>query len=108
MTLKLGLPWYLLVKSGKKPVEIRCLDEKRKLIKVGDELTFTATDGRNPFTKKVKSLKTFTSFRDALKDATLERALPGYESLDDAVELYHSFPGYKEKEKDGVLAIELE
>ena len=42
MTLK--QPYFDLIKAGKKTVELRLYDEKRRQIKVGDEITFQNGD----------------------------------------------------------------
>ena len=46
-TMKVQTKYYNLLKAGIKTVELRLWDEKRQLIKVGDEIIFS--DLSNPF-----------------------------------------------------------
>lgn len=49
--------YYNLLKSGSKTIELRLFDEKRKKIKVGDNIIFANTSNSNDtFTAVVKNL----------------------------------------------------
>lgn len=62
---------YEKIKSGEKTVEIRLYDEKRKMIKVGDAITFYRKNYRDEWiTAAVVSLRRFDSFK-ALFESTL-------------------------------------
>lgn len=104
--MKLSEPYYTLVKSNKKTVEIRVYDEKRKQLKIGDKIMFSKTDGSGEFTKKIKKLQISQDFESALRRSTLKKTLPNICKIRDAVDIYHSFPNYKEEAKKfGVLSI---
>ena len=99
-TMKLSEPWYTLVKTNKKTIEARILDDKRKLLKINDIIKFTDINGKKGFNKKIKKLKIFSSFEKALKYGKLKNILPGINTYKKGVELYYSIPNYKKKEKD--------
>lgn len=44
--MKLADKWFNYVKNGKKTIEGRVLDDKRKLLKVGDFIIFTNNDNK--------------------------------------------------------------
>ena len=65
---------FELIKSGKKTIELRLNDEKRKAIKVNDTITFISRE--NPLeriTAKVINLHYFDSFKELYKNLPLEK-----------------------------------
>ena len=101
---------FLMIAKGMKNIELRLLDEKRKLISVGDTLIFKNTNDKTAtLTCIVKKLHIFANFEE------LYRALPlnkcGYlpEELETAsakdMEDYYSV---EKQMKYGVVGIELE
>lgn len=100
---------FALVKSGKKKIEVRCNDEKRKLLKVGDTVVFYKQS--NPSEKvftKVKDLRIFNTFKDLYSSFPLEAF--GYEdkTVDEMVSLANKIYTYEEQKQNGALAIILE
>ena len=96
-----------LIAAGKKTIELRLLDEKRKGIAVGDTLVFTNTDTGLQLCCVVKKLHVFPNFAALYAALPLEKC--GYlpEELSAArpedMELYYS----PEKQKQyGVVGIE--
>ena len=101
--MKLSDPWFDLVKSGKKKVEIRLYDEKRRKLNIGDKILFN-----DDFKKKIKDLKVFNTFEDALRSSKLKNSLPGVRTYKEGIDIYHSIGDYKKGEKKyKVLAIYL-
>lgn len=74
--MKLSEPYYNLVKTNKKTVEIRVYDEKRTQLSVGDKILFTKTDGSGEFRRTIKKLSVSKNFETALKRSTLRKAMP--------------------------------
>ena len=108
-TMKLSEPWYGYVKSRKKTAELRLLDDKRRALVIGQEITFTKEDGSGSFTQHIKNLRRFPSFCDAIDFYGYKSLMPSTKSSDEASQLYLQIPGYAEgQEKYGVLLIELE
>ncbi len=98
---------YEKIKSGQKTIELRLYDEKRRKIRLGDEIVFSDTDTGETLRTRVLKLHCFRSF------AELYRALPllqcGYTEEDIAraqpsdMEQYYSIDDQREY---GVVGIE--
>jgi ASC-1-like (ASCH) protein len=107
-TMKLSEPYYSLVKQNKKTVEIRVNDEKRQKLKIKNTIIFTKQDGSGKFTRKIKNLVISKNFETSIRSATLKKCMPNIKKIKEAVNIYHSFPNYKENAKKyGVIAIYL-
>lgn len=102
---KINKDIFEMLKSGKKPVETRAATAKYKKIKAGDEMEFSC-DGER-FEKTVAKVTHFDSIETLLKNYKPETINPKLKTKEEIMEMYHSFPGYKEKiEKEGIVAIE--
>ncbi|HLR03027.1 MAG TPA: ASCH domain-containing protein [Virgibacillus sp.] len=94
------------IKSGRKKVEVRLYDEKRRNIKVGDTITFTKLPEKDAtLTVEVTELRQYPSFK------AMYEAIPAGDfdavgdSIDEMVEqTYHIYTPEKEKEW-GTVAI---
>ena len=100
---------FHMIACGKKTVELRLLDEKRKLISIGDTIIFkNATDENATLTCTVINLYVFASFDELYR--TLPLDLCGYmpEELANAsakdMEQYYPAP---EQARYGVVGIEI-
>ncbi len=94
------------IKSGRKTIELRLYDEKRRKIKVGDCIRFDLADGDESVTVEVQKLYLFPSFAALYKSLPLEKC--GYDDGTSAnprdMEAYYS----KEEEAAfGVVGIEV-
>ena len=106
--MKLSEPWYSYVKSGKKKIEGRIFDEKRKILKIGEEIIFTNESGEKPFKKKIIGLMLFKNFDMAIHSVKLKDILPNIKTYKQGIKLYKQIPGYSEGEKQhGVILIYL-
>ena len=95
-----------MIKSGEKTIELRLYDEKRRKIRIGDEIVFTNTENGETLTVRVLDLAVFDSFEDLYKTLPLLRC--GYTEQDiasaspDDMDVYYP----KEKQKEyGVVGI---
>ena len=106
-TMSLKKEYFYLIARGKKKVELRLYDEKRKQIKKNDIIEFKC--GQESFRIGVKDVNVFDTFLQALKSCKLKKTLPGINTYAEGVEIYHSISNYKENEKRyGVCAIILD
>ena len=106
--MKLHSAPFEMIKSGKKTIELRLYDEKRRKIKVGDEIIFTNTVNGEILSRIVKDIHKFDSFCELYKwlpllkcgytEDDVEKALPS------DMEQYYS---QEEQDKYGVVGIEL-
>lgn len=100
---------FKAISEGRKTIEMRLFDEKRRLINVGDQIVFTNIDNESQkITVKVIGLHTFDSFDELYKNLPLLKCGYTKENIHDSkpedMELYYS----PEKQKlYGVLGIEI-
>lgn len=101
---------FEMIRSGKKTIELRLYDEKRRLISIGDEIKFvSSSDSTQSLNCRVIALHKFDSFEDLYNNLPLLQC--GYTENDiltaspNDMGVYYS----KEKQKEcGVIGIEIE
>lgn len=106
--MKLQPSPFEMIKSGKKTIELRLYDEKRKLIKSGDKIVFTNAFTGEILKKTVLKLHLFDSFVELYNSLPLLKCGYTEEDVENAdpsdMELYYSA---EEQKKYGVVGIEL-
>lgn len=109
-SMNLTMPWYYHVQTGIKTIEIRVNDPKRQEWEQGDQLLVSlATDTSQRFRAQIIERQEWTSFREAINGVGLINALPNVRTLDEAIAVYESIPGYPEKAKVyGVVSFRLQ
>ena len=122
--------YFNKIRDGSKTVEGRAgkVDAKNNILenykkgetrfKVGDKLRFTISGDTNnsgketvdhSVTCKITKVVFHDTFKDMLSGAGLEKCLPGVNSVEEGVEIYRSFSGYRQRELEfGVVGIHLE
>lgn len=94
------------IKEGTKTIELRLNDEKRSLLKVGDEIEFTNRDTNEKLSVDIINLYKYPSFEELYKH--FDKVEMGYNKDDIAepkdMEAYYS---KEEQDKYGVLGIEI-
>ncbi|MGN1131668.1 MAG: ASCH domain-containing protein [Ruminococcus sp.] len=107
--MKLNPEPFNMISSGQKTIELRLNDEKRQMIKIGDEIVFTNTsDSEQKITAVVVDLHKFNSFKELYSALPLLKC--GYTEKDiikanpKDMELYYS---KEQQKKYGVLGIEI-
>lgn len=108
--MKLNPKPFNMIKSGKKTIELRLNDDKRRNIKAGDIIEFRNTINRdNKIETKVINIYKFNTFDELYKKLPLEKCGYFEEEISTArssdMEKYYSV---EEQNKYGVLGIELE
>ena len=110
LTMKLNSLPFEMIESGRKTIELRLYDEKRRKISVGDTIRFVLVDDESKELKAtVKELYIFSSFEELYKTLPLTEC--GYTadtvkhaSPKDMQEYYTS----EQEKKYGVLGIKIE
>ena len=106
--MKLHCAPFQMIKSGKKTIELRLLDEKRQQIKAGDTIVFTNTTTGETLDTTVAKLHRFDNFEELYKSLPLLQCGYTKEDIDKAnptdMEQYYSV---EEQKKYGVVGIEL-
>ena len=69
--MKLNPSPFAMIKSGRKNIELRLYDERRKNIRVGDDIIFTHTESGERMCATVKGLHIFASFDELYKNLPL-------------------------------------
>lgn len=107
--MKLRAKYYNLIKQGEKIYEIRLNDEKRKLIDVGDVITFKKEpELRDSFNVIVKDLIYFDSFDEMASTLPLKKVGFENEKADEVIDIYHQFYTVEDEKKYGIVAIKVE
>jgi len=100
---------FAMIAQGRKTIELRLLDEKRRWIAVGDTLVFTNTDTAAQLRCKVKALHVFASFAELYAALPLDQCGYSPEEIPTAdpsdMDIY--YPAEKQA-KYGVLGIEIQ
>lgn len=102
MTLK--QPYFDLIKEGKKTIELRLYDEKRRKIQPGDTITFQ--NGDNFHTVKVKGLFVCSNFKELFKFIDVQDT--GLDNEKDAINIMEQFYDKDTQAKFGVIGICIE
>lgn len=110
--MKLAKKWFNYVKKGKKTIEGRVLDEKRKLLDVGDFIIFTNNDNKKQTVKTeitlLEEIREPTSFEEAINKDNYKQLIPSAKNIGEAVEVYDKIGEYKEgAEEHGIILIHL-
>jgi ASC-1-like (ASCH) protein len=102
---KINKDIFTAVRDGSKKVETRAATVKYKGMKAGESVTFSC-DGET-FEKIISKVTHFNSIDSLIKKYKPQDINPKLTTKEELEEMYHSFPGYKEKiEKEGIVAIE--
>ena len=106
--MKLNPAPFEMIKGGKKTIELRLYDEKRRIINVGDKIVFTNTESGEELTVEVVKLHIFDSFEELYSSLPLLKC--GYTESDVGEAHYSDMEEYysADKQKEyGVLGIEI-
>lgn len=100
--------YFLSIISGKKKVEVRLFDEKRRKIKVGDLIEFTKVPEQNEILiVEVTKIQVYESFKQMYQDIPfIDFDCDGWtmeEILDNTYEIYTP----KQEKEWGVVAISI-
>lgn len=95
---------FRLIGSGKKTVEVRLNDAKRRHLTKGDTLVFECLSNGETIGARIKELKSFPSLQDLLESYESERLGESKTSLRKRVNYIYPL---SDIERFGVLAIEI-
>lgn len=94
-------------KSGVKTVEMRVYDDKRRLLKIGDEIELININTEEILKKRVINIQVFKDFSELYKN--YDKKSIGYNEDEVANPLdMEKYYNKEEQEKFGVVAIELQ
>ena len=91
------------IQSGLKDVETRAAIEEYRKIKEKDFIVFDCEGDK--IEKEVNKVKLYKDINEILKEIDFKRIMPFVDSREEATNVWHSFPNYKEKiEENGLIA----
>lgn len=96
-------PWFSYIRQGVKPVEGRKKTHTYKRIKAGDQINFS--NGKESFVAAVTEIREYATLEEYLNDVTLEKALPGITSLEEALQIYYQWTTEEKIRQYGFLGI---
>lgn len=104
--MKLREAPFRAIKEGRKDIELRLYDEKRKKLAVGDTVVFTCTESEEHLYATVKALHPFPNFQAIYAAFPKERFGYGADETADPRDMLAYYPE-EEIRRCGVLGIEL-
>lgn len=96
-------PWFSLIRQGVKCVEGRKNTHSYKKLQIGSFIQFS--NGKEQFLATVTEVRTYKSLEEYLEDVTLEKALPGITSLEEAIRIYSEWSPPEKIKQYGFLGI---
>ena len=107
--LKLQPRYYESMKNGVKQIELRLFDEKRKNIKIGDEIEFKKEPDLNEsFIARVKPILLYENFESLIDDYPIEILSDLNTNKKELVEELNKFYSKQKQEQYNVVGIRVE
>ena len=105
-TMTVQTKYYRLLKNRQKTVELRLYDDKRRLIKIGDEILFSnLSDANDTFIGTVVALHRAENFKALCNIINPKQA--GMSSTEELVHVMKEFYPIEKQNKWGVVGIEI-
>lgn len=98
------------IRDGKKTIELRLFDEKRRKLEVGDYIIFSRVDNVDEkVAAKVKALYCGRSLRELFEDISIEKCGNGKDdSIETVVSGMRKYYSEEDEKRFGVLGIKIE
>lgn len=94
------------MKSGRKTVEVRLNDEKRRKLKIGDTIVFTKVpDSNEILTAEIIELRHYRTFREMYESIPAKEFDTVGDPIDEMVEQTYEVYSLEQEQKWGTLAI---
>lgn len=107
--LKLQPRYYNSMKNGIKLIELRLLDEKRKSIKVGDEIEFKKEPNlTESIITKVKGILIYENFETLIDDYPIEMLSDISTTKEELLKILDKFYSKEKQNQYGVIGIRIE
>ena len=105
----LSEPWFSLIQLGLKSCEGRLKKGDFANMKKNDRIHFENHDFSFPrtFTVLITSIHEYSSFEEYLQHETLEKTLPGIDTLENGINVYRKYYTIEDENKYGIIAIRM-
>lgn len=108
LNLDIQARYFDAIVRGLKTVEGRLARPTYLALKPKQLICFKDPSGRS-CQVEVSKVRRFEDFKTMLEASDIKKCIPDSESIEEAVEIYRSFPGYRAQEKIlGVVAIHIQ
>jgi len=103
----LSEPWFSLIKLGIKKCEGRLNKGDFAAMKKGDHIVFENSEFgfQRMFRVKITSIHNYESFEEYLYNETLEKCLPGIDTLEEGVSIYYKYYKPEDEAQYKIIAI---
>lgn len=106
--MKLQGKYYDFIQNGTKRIELRLCDEKRSLIKLGDQIKFwKEPELKESFEAKVIGLLRYSSFADLFNDFDISILADSSMTKEELLNCLQEFYSPEKQEQYGVLGIRI-
>jgi ASC-1-like (ASCH) protein len=108
-TKHLSEPWFSLIKIGAKRCEGRLNKGDFSEMKKGDFIIFENNDFDFPrsYRCKITSIHNYISFENYLESESLEKCLPGIDTIEEGVSIYYKYYKKEDENQYKIRAIRL-
>jgi len=96
-------PWFSFIREGLKTVEGRQKTHTYKRLRIGDRINFI--NGQETFLTQITEIREYNSIEDYFADVTLEKALPGIETIAQGLDIYYQWTSEEKIKQYGFLGI---
>tara|TARA_Y100000590_G_C15534482_1_gene944469 strand:- start:48 stop:395 length:348 start_codon:yes stop_codon:yes gene_type:complete len=102
-------PWFSLIKLGLKKCEGRLNKGDFSKMKKGDKITFINNEFgfQRDFSVKITSIHNYDTFNDYLKKETLEKCLPGINTIEEGTQIYYKYYTKNDEISYKIIAIRM-
>lgn len=102
-------PWFTLIKINVKTCEGRLNKGDFSAMKTGDVIVFENDNfGFRSTRKIIKKVNIYLGFKEYLETEGLDKCLPGVDTIEEGVAIYHKYYSKEDEKKYSVAAILLE
>ena len=98
-------PWFGYIKSGEKTIEGRKNKGDFKKMQPGDIVKWICSD--DSVLTEITGKRSYKTFKEYLETEGLNKCLPGIETIEAGVAIYHKYYTLEDEAKYGALAIEI-
>jgi len=100
-----SLPWFNLIREGKKSVEGRPNRKDFAQMKVGDQIEFFNKELNENFMAEIINVSHHKTFEEMIKSNGIDNVLPGIRNLDEGVQVYMQYYTKEIEAEFGVVGI---
>jgi ASC-1-like (ASCH) protein/mannose-6-phosphate isomerase-like protein (cupin superfamily) len=100
-----SLPWYELIKQGKKTVEGRPNRNTFAQMKIGDQIEFSNKELNENFMAEITNVTHHKTFEEMIRTNGIDNVLPGIRNIDEGVQVYMQYYTKEIEKEFGVVGI---